>query len=633
MDIYMYKNSAEKIVLNKDNYLSSEIHLSGYLRDECDIINPVIEISKAAYSKIWYGTETVDVQSTGQDVMSENPYAVPEHNYIYIPKFKRYYFVDNITSVRKGLWRISMSVDVLMSFRDKINNLTGIVKRSTIATRQNIKDEAAIIPVGYTLNTIQSTVDSPIMKNEDIGDTAILQNLFSKYFCGILTVSCSMAFYGEFFADFFYYDYPDDVVARRSACFQSNLHMSNAKFLMNYGVSSTSEISDLSIDYFIEDIMNNSDQQGSVISLMMYPFNFSLDPFFKDATIDGEDNEYLIYNAETFNHYRRGCRVDPNNTNILGYLRFNIGSNTTEKYWGCPISNSFINKLLIGRFDFTEYNPDDWTNYSPYTEYFLYIPFIGYTKLDFNKIAGKYVEIYFLMSWDDGTANCVVVSTPYLTKGRLRHITYGTSGELVSSGDKHIVSYVTGTDNMRSETLLFEQNIQVGVSIPLSASNEVENSRKREAYSTQFSASAIVGGLTFVAGILTAALAPPTAPFIVGAAATAIGGAGTLISGGINYAAQEQQLIDISSTMGNLGNVSASLSPSECHILIYKRNISYPDGYENIIGKIDLSSRKVSDISNGYVRYSDIHVNGLETATSNEVSEVERLLTSGILIN
>lgn len=629
MDIYMYKNSAEKIVLNKDNYLSSEIHLSGYLRDECDIINPVIEISKAAYSKIWYGAETVDVQSTGQDVMSENPYAIPEHNYIYIPKFKRYYFVDNITSVRKGLWRISMSVDVLMSFRDKINNLTGIVKRSTIATRQNMRDEAAIIPVGYTLSTLQSTVDSPIMKNEDIGDTAILQNLFSKYFCGILTASCSMSFYGEFFSDFFYYDYPDNIVARRSACFQSNLHMSNAKFLMNYGVSSVSEISDLSIDYFIQDIMNNSDQQGSVISLMMYPFNFSLDPFFEDATTVGEDNEYLIYNPSIFNHYRRGCRVDPDNTNVLGYLRFNIGSDVTEKYWGCPVSNSFINKLLIGRFDFTDYSPVDWTKHSPYSKYYLYIPLIGYVELDYNKIAGKYVEIYFLMNWDDGTANCVVIATPYLTKGRLHHITYGSS-TLVSAGGKHVASYTTGTENMRSETLLFEQNVQVGVSIPLSASNEAENARKREAYGIQLSSSVILGAITMLASAIAA-------PFTGGGSAmlglAAVGGASGIIGGGINYMAQEQQLIDKTNVMGNLGNVSASLSPSECHILIYSREISYPDGYEGIIGKIDMTSRKVGDISNGYVRYSDIHVNGLETATSNEVSEVERLLTIGILIN
>lgn len=631
MDIYMYKNSAEKIVLNKDNYLSSEIHLSGYLRDECDIINPVIEISKAAYSKIWYGAETVDVQSTGQDVMSENPYAVPEHNYIYIPKFKRYYFIDNITSVRKGLWRISMSVDVLMSFRDKINNLTGIVKRSTIATRQNIRDEAAIIPVGYNLETVTSIVKSPIMKN--INDTAILNNLFSKYFCGILTVSCSMQFYGELFSDFFYYDYPNDIVARRSACFQSNLHMSNAKFLMNYGVVSATEISDLTIDYFIQDIMNNSDQQNSIISLMMYPFNFSDEPFFKDATTDGEDNEYLIYNAETFNHYRRGCRVDPDNIDTLGYLRFNIGSDNTEKYWGCPISNSFINKLLIGRFDFTEYNIEDWTNFSPYSEYYLYIPFIGYTKLDFNKIAGKYIEVYFLMSWDDGTANCVVVSTPYLTKGRIHNITYGDTGVLVSVNGNKVTSYTSNTENMRSELLLFEQNVQVGVSVPLSASNEAENARKREAYGTQFSASAIVGALSFVAGILTAALAPPSAPFIIGGAATALGGAASIVGGGINYAAQEQQLIDITNATGNLGNVSASLNPNECHIIVYKRKISYPQDYEKIIGKVDMTSRKVGDIPNGYVRYSDIHVDGVDTATSNELDQIERELMNGILIN
>ena len=47
----------------------------------------------------------------------ENPTG---YNYAYIPEFGRYYFIRDMTVVRTGLWRISMQVDVLESFRNYI---------------------------------------------------------------------------------------------------------------------------------------------------------------------------------------------------------------------------------------------------------------------------------------------------------------------------------------------------------------------------------------------------------------------------------------------------------------------------------------------------------------------------------
>lgn len=44
-------------------------------------------------------------------------------NYMYIPDFGRYYYIDEMESVRTGLWRIAATVDVLMSFQEEILNL------------------------------------------------------------------------------------------------------------------------------------------------------------------------------------------------------------------------------------------------------------------------------------------------------------------------------------------------------------------------------------------------------------------------------------------------------------------------------------------------------------------------------
>lgn len=49
-------------------------------------------------------------------------------NYVFIPDFGRYYYAT-VSSVRQGLWRIDCKIDVLMSWRDYIYDLTGIVER------------------------------------------------------------------------------------------------------------------------------------------------------------------------------------------------------------------------------------------------------------------------------------------------------------------------------------------------------------------------------------------------------------------------------------------------------------------------------------------------------------------------
>ena len=98
MDIVLYINNSERQAISKN--LSSGLTLTGSLRNESSIINPTILIE------------------------IDNP---SSYNYAYIAEFDRYYFITDMTSVRTDLWRISMSVDVLMSFQQSILNLDVIV--------------------------------------------------------------------------------------------------------------------------------------------------------------------------------------------------------------------------------------------------------------------------------------------------------------------------------------------------------------------------------------------------------------------------------------------------------------------------------------------------------------------------
>lgn len=84
----------------------------GELREETSIVNPEIMIQ----------TDSI-------------PYNV---NYMHIHLFHRYYFVNDITSVREHLWRFSCTVDPLMSFSDQLMTCGGILAKGERNSNVNL---------------------------------------------------------------------------------------------------------------------------------------------------------------------------------------------------------------------------------------------------------------------------------------------------------------------------------------------------------------------------------------------------------------------------------------------------------------------------------------------------------------
>lgn len=101
-NIVLQTNNSEPNRITKS--VSDIATVSGVLKEETSIINPVIKIE-------------CDLST------------VTGCNYLSIPSFGRSYFVNNIRSVRNGLVEFSCHVDVLSSFADGIRSNTAIVKR------------------------------------------------------------------------------------------------------------------------------------------------------------------------------------------------------------------------------------------------------------------------------------------------------------------------------------------------------------------------------------------------------------------------------------------------------------------------------------------------------------------------
>lgn len=131
LTLFVFKNSAEKNRVDKSNYLQQIDSITGTFRAITDILNPVI-----------------DIEYVG----------LPDFNYVYINSLKRYYFVNDILSVSKDIWRISLSIDVLMSYVTQIKSQNAFVTRNEFDYDSDKVDEL----VYYDFDKLISTVNVPL---------------------------------------------------------------------------------------------------------------------------------------------------------------------------------------------------------------------------------------------------------------------------------------------------------------------------------------------------------------------------------------------------------------------------------------------------------------------------------------
>lgn len=99
--VTLYTCSSEPLVVSKE--LSQVVQLLGVLREPSSVTNPVIKIELG------------------------DPIGC---NYAHISEFNRYYFIDDIISIRSGLWELHLRVDVLMSFAVDIRRSEAIIEET-----------------------------------------------------------------------------------------------------------------------------------------------------------------------------------------------------------------------------------------------------------------------------------------------------------------------------------------------------------------------------------------------------------------------------------------------------------------------------------------------------------------------
>ena len=101
MEIILYYNNSEKIRLDKE--LTQIGTIEGRLFQNTSITKP--------------------------SIMFDLDTAVFSANYLYIPQFNRYYFINDEVNVSANKWQIEAKVDVLTSFKSAIRENIAIIER------------------------------------------------------------------------------------------------------------------------------------------------------------------------------------------------------------------------------------------------------------------------------------------------------------------------------------------------------------------------------------------------------------------------------------------------------------------------------------------------------------------------
>ena len=123
MQVQIYKTSSERHRLSKS--LTNQVGKTCHILDGTSITDPVIVI--------------------GYDV------AILQHTYAYISDFGRYYFITNMEVLPGQEIRLSLHVDVLMTYKDQIKACNARVTRSQSNYDPMISDNLIINKVNTNI--------------------------------------------------------------------------------------------------------------------------------------------------------------------------------------------------------------------------------------------------------------------------------------------------------------------------------------------------------------------------------------------------------------------------------------------------------------------------------------------------
>ena len=362
MQIHLYNSKAENNRLDKTNYLDLFLSLEGYLREQTSIVNPsiIIELKDKDTLKYIVESNNIKVVDSSNTPLVESEEAnllrttitdiLLQANYCYIPDFKRYYFIKDIISVGKYLWRINMTTDSLMSYKDEILNLSCFVGRNEYEYNTMIKDD--MVTFYEDREITETTMLSGVTANTKFSSYID----YNKTFLTISVVnSLNLKLYNN--------AYPPSGTSLPTV----------APWLTGQGaMSNTYGIS-------LENLVKVGKNLFEKESLASYVLNVTAYPFEIETT--GADF-YLVLGSTV------------------------LGTTVIEEVYVKLMENGAPNYRVIS--DFTLKSENGFLDYEPYCQYEIFLPYAGWVQVKASEVLNKNLIVYYVIDYKTASSQVYI---------------------------------------------------------------------------------------------------------------------------------------------------------------------------------------------------------------------------------
>lgn len=524
MKLILYNNFSETNQVNKN--ISKVIELEGSLLESTSIINPII--------KIFFNPEGMEsyVVEDNQEYIVFNGLKITwdsfiydyvlAANYAYIPEFNRYYFINDIISVRRNIWQLIMNVDVLMSYKDELLKLDAFVLRNEFDFNKYVKDD--LLTYYYDKEVIEYVADKGDKVNTTFSSTP------SSYFrnCMLSVIN-------------------DRILLQSNTVPAPDTSLPN----VNNEVSGQSMVckmyycSPISVTRLARLILNDDTLANFIISAILLPFNLRW---------DYEEEEYLRLGDQEVGDDLTKVTVYPATPNLSEYY-------------------VIADFTIIG---------DSFMDYEPYTSYDLWIPYLGWVKVNADDILNNRIIVYYVVDFLTGNAQVTIYDI--------------TNGKNV-----------------------YTSNCQLGIKIGFSSTNAREVKDNETSNNIGLTVGLLSSSLAIIGGAVT------YNPVAVGGGAVAMGStiAKFIQNNNTNY----------SRASGSLSSSNGGVYASQ-EVKIRKTKLkpkNYNDDYAKLFGKPLNEYRKLSTL-HGFTTVGNIHIENVASATRNEHDQLKALLEEGIIL-
>lgn len=518
-------------MVDKGEGLSAVLGAEGSLRSQSSVVNPIIIVELSTFVLVTDSTPEDVVDSDGNDATIPSGHeetALVNCDYAYIPELGRYYWITDISSVRSGLWQISMSCDVLMTYRDQIKQLFCMVERNE--------------------NSYSALLEDPMVsysQNLDVVEEEFGNNWSSEFDANSLNPTILVTYLGSVEDS----QPTGDVPAGGSDYLNS---IKRVSLPSTYLYTTVVLVGDESIAFF-KWCMENSSAASFIVNMRIIPVPLG----------------WLAVDAES---QKLGSVA-------IGDKTYTASHNGLYKYrWNQTAQIEYTHSVPYSGI---------YTQYSPFTQYSIYLPFKGYVNVDSQLVVGKTLTVKYILG---GMTNDSIV--------------------------------VYSTDSDENTFLVYSTECYIGVRIPLSTTNA--ESIRDQTYSA--TSSYILSTLGSVIGMGVGVATGNPLPVIAGI--------GAVTASTVKYTATMGAMHESANAQIVNGEASMFFPMKPVLRIAAKFPSSLPADSVEARKAVGAPLKQMETLSNltGLTICSAVRTDQITGATLQERNEIERNLINGVIL-